>query len=208
MLWESGAWYVAGSTGESNANVRTELRPTGAMTENGEHGEVVRLLMEHRSSLFAFILAIVRNYDTAEDVLQEVSVAVCEASDQFRPGSNFGAWAREIARRRVLANHRAAARFPVGMTDEALRRLEEGFKRADTQASTKQRIDALRYCLQTLTQAARRLLQLRFACRFGHREIAEQVDRQPESVRKSIYRSRQTLRTCIERRLSAVGSEA
>jgi RNA polymerase sigma-70 factor (ECF subfamily) len=178
------------------------------MSESGEHGEPVRLLMEHRSSLFAFILAIVRDYDTAEDVLQEVSVAVCEASDQFRPGTNFGAWAREIARRRVLANHRAAARFPSSMTDEDLQRLEAGFERADSQASAKQRIDALRYCLETLTQAARRVLQLRFACRFSHREIAEQVDRQPESVRKSIYRSRQALRTCIERRLSAGGSEA
>lgn len=178
------------------------------MTESGEHGEVVRLLMEHRSSVFAFILAIVRDYDTAEDVLQEVSVAVCEASDQFRPGTNFGAWVHEIARRRVLANHRAAARFPASMTDENLRRLEAGFERADSQASAKQRMDALRHCLQTLTQTARRLLQLRFACRCNHREIAEQVDRQPESVRKSIYRSRQALRTCIERQLSALESDA
>ena len=36
------------------------------MTESGGRGEVVRLLMEHRSSLFAFILAIVHDYDAAE----------------------------------------------------------------------------------------------------------------------------------------------
>ena len=180
----------------------------GAMTESGEHGEVVRLLMEHRGSLFAFILAVVRDYDAAEDVLQEVSVAVCEASDQFRVGTNFGAWAREIARRRILANNRAGARFPASMTDEDLRRLEAGFEKADSQASVKQRIGALRRCLDTLTDASRRILQLRFAGRFSHLEIAEQVDRKPESVRKAIYRARQALRTCIERRLHEVEGQA
>jgi len=178
------------------------------MTESSGRGEVGRLLMGHRTSLFAFILAIVRDYDAAEEVLQEVSVAVCEASEQFRLGTNFGAWAREIARRRILAHNRAAARFPGSLTDEDLRRLEAGFEQADSQASAKKRIDALRRCLETLTHASRRLLQLRFAGRFSHREIAEQVDRQAESVRKAIYRSRQTLRSCIQRRLNAVEGEA
>lgn len=178
------------------------------MTESREHGEVVRLLMEHRSSLFAFILAIVRDYDTAEEVLQDVSVAVCELSDQFRAGTNFGGWAREIARRRILAHNRAAARFPGSLTDEDLQRIEAGFQRADSQATARERIGTLRRCLGNLTHASRRLLQLRFADRFSHQEIADLVDRQPDSVRKSIYRSRQTLRTCIDRKLSSVGNEA
>jgi RNA polymerase sigma-70 factor (ECF subfamily) len=177
------------------------------MTESGGHGEVVRLLMEHRSSLFAFVLAIVRDYDTAEEVLQEVSVTVCEASDQFQPGTNFGAWTREIARRRILAHNRMVARIPASLTDEDLRRLEAGFATADSQASARERIGALRRCLETLTQASRRLLQLRFAGHCSHREIAEQVDRQPESVRRAIYRSRQALRVCIERRLSVAEGE-
>ncbi len=171
------------------------------MTDFSQHNEVVRLLIEHRNSLFAFILAIVRDYDKAEDVLQEVSVVVCEASHQYQPGTNFGAWVREIARRRILASNRMASRLPVGLTDEHLQLLEVGFARADSKSSGRQRVDALRHCLQTLTQTSRRLLHLRFASRFSHREIAEAVDRQPDSVRKSIYRSRQALRTCIERRL-------
>lgn len=120
------------------------------MTKSGEPGEVVRLLIEERTSLFTFILAIVRDYYAAEDVLQEVSVAVCESSDQFQPGTNFGAWAREIARRRMLASRRAALRFPAALTDDNLPRLEAAFEQVDSQVSTKQRIGALRRCLEML----------------------------------------------------------
>src|SRR5690606_32060643 len=35
--------------------------------------DVVRLLMEHRDSLFAYILAVTRDFDIAEEVFQETS---------------------------------------------------------------------------------------------------------------------------------------
>ncbi|MCA9068477.1 MAG: sigma-70 family RNA polymerase sigma factor [Planctomycetaceae bacterium] len=177
------------------------------MAENSEQKEVVRLLMEQRTGLLAYILAIVRDYDLAEDVLQEVSMTVCEISDQFREGTNFGAWVREIARRRILAHNRAAARFPGNLTREELNQLDAGFESVESEASMRERLNALRRCLQTLTNLSRRLLQLRFAGRYPYREIAEQIGRQPESVRKTVYRSRQVLRTCIERRLGLVDGE-
>lgn len=178
------------------------------MAETGERGEVMRRLMEHRSSLFAFILVIVRDYDAAEEVLQEVSVAVCEASEQFRLGTNFGAWAREIARRRILAHNRVAGRLPGGLSDEELRNMEAAFDRTDEHSAIHERMGALRRCLRTLTPLVRRILHLRYAARFSHREIADQVDREPESVRKAIYRSRQALRACIERRLGIAEGDA
>ena len=71
------------------------------MTEVDPISNVVRLLMEHRASLFSYIYTAVRDFDVAEEVFQEVSVAVCESYESFEPGTNFRAWAREIARRRV-----------------------------------------------------------------------------------------------------------
>ncbi|GAG03664.1 unnamed protein product, partial [marine sediment metagenome] len=44
------------------------------MEESGHHAEVVRLLMERRNSLFAYILAVVRDYHVTEDIIQEVSM--------------------------------------------------------------------------------------------------------------------------------------
>ena len=162
--------------------------------------EIVRLLMEHRGTLFAFIYASVRDYDVAEEVLQDVSVVVCENSESFELGTNFGAWAREIARRRILAYYRTSKRFPSPLSDEELRNLQAGFDAVDD-TSAKQRMASLSKCLESLKPFAKQLIQLRYAGRFSLGEIGERVDRQPESVRKALYRTRQTLRECIERRL-------
>ncbi len=162
--------------------------------------EIVRLLMEHRGTLFAFIFASVRDYDAAEEVLQDVSVVICENGESFEVGTNFGAWSREVARRRILAYYRSAKRFPGRLSDEDLRNLQAGFDAVDD-TSTKLRMTSLSSCLETLKPFAKRLVQLRYAGRFSLCEIGEQVGRQPESVRKALYRTRQNLRECIERRL-------
>ncbi len=168
--------------------------------ERRMRNEIVRLLMEHRGTLFAFIYASVRDYDIAEEVLQDVSVVICQDSESFELGTNFGAWAREIARRRILAYYRNSKRFPDPLSDEELRNLQAGFDAVDD-VSAKRRMASLAKCLESLKPFAKRLLQLRYAARFSLCEISRQVGRQPESVRKALYRTRQTLRECIERRL-------
>ena len=59
--------------------------------------QFVKLLMEHRSLLHSFIYALVRDVHLAEDILQEMGVVLWTKFGEFRSGSNFGAWAREIA---------------------------------------------------------------------------------------------------------------
>ena len=45
---------------------------------------VTRLLMSHRTALYGYIFACVRNHADAEDILQNVSVAVTESIEQLR----------------------------------------------------------------------------------------------------------------------------
>src|SRR5438270_8539303 len=80
--------------------------PEGAL----QQGQVARLLMQHRATLYGYIFACVRNHADAEDILQNVSVAVMESIDQLRDEAGFLPWSREIARRRVLAHTRLAQR--------------------------------------------------------------------------------------------------
>lgn len=168
-----------------------------------QRARVVRLLVEHRSAIFAFILTAVRDYDVAEEVFQEVSVAICESFAGYTEGTSFTAWAREIARRRILAQWRSDRRFPLLLSDTALAELSEGFAEVESQGASRQRKTALRACLESLKPASRRLLELRYASRLQLAEIADRVNRHGESVRKALYRIRQFLRQCVERRLRA-----
>ena len=74
-----------------------------------QRGQVARLLMQHRATLYGYIFACVRNHADAEDVLQNVCVAVTESIDRLTSEDGFLPWAREIARRRILAHRRSGA---------------------------------------------------------------------------------------------------
>lgn len=169
--------------------------------------EVLRLLLEHRDSLFAFIFAIVRDFHVAEDLFQEASVAVCESAADFQLGTSFGAWAREIARRRVLAYFRSSRRTDELLTALSVQLLHEAFDRAEAEAVGQARIDALQRCLAALSPWVQRIIQLRFAAQMSLEQIAQHIQRQPESVRKALYRGRQLLRECIERRLKSTTTD-
>ncbi len=183
-----------------------EISPESAATPH----EAVRLLMEQRSMILGFIHAIVRDSDAAEEVFQEVCVAVCESYAGFEPGTNFGAWAREIARRRIFAHRRKQARLPVALTDAGLARLQMGFDQLDEEVHSvgHMRLRALRQCLQQVGARQRKLIAMRYEDRMSLSAIAERMARQPESVRKALYRTREALKGCIDHRVSLGMAEA
>ena len=82
------------------------------MAECGSTSKMVRMLMEHRATLFAYIYTAVRDFDVAEEVFQETSVAVCESHASFEPGTNFSAWAARLPGEESLPQWRSNSRFP------------------------------------------------------------------------------------------------
>lgn len=166
-----------------------------------DRNQIFRLLLEHRNSLLAFIMSATRDLDTAEEIFQEVSLAICESADQFEMGTNFGAWAREIARRRIQAFWRKRQRLPIGMSDETLEGLSVAFEAEEEKLAPRARRGALQKCLLELKPFVRQLFERRYEQRKSLSEIAQLVNRRPESVRKALYRGRMALRQCIERRV-------
>lgn len=177
-------------------------------TENeGQRGEVLKLLLDQRSRLFGFVLSIVRDFDRAEDVFQDVSLVICESHSEFELGTDFGAWSREIARRRILSHHRAHVRGPVSLPDEALKHIQAGFDALEKVDNSMQesRVKAMRGCLEKVESAARKFLAMRYEKGMRLEEMAAESKQHPESIRKALYRTRQILRECIERRMRREG---
>src|SRR6185295_13104725 len=63
----------------------------------------VRLMTEHQGRLFGYIFSLLGDPDAANDVLQEANVILWRDSREFRPGSNFKAWAFRVAHFQVMA---------------------------------------------------------------------------------------------------------
>jgi RNA polymerase sigma-70 factor (ECF subfamily) len=163
-------------------------------------GQVARLVMVHRTALYGYIFACVRNHADAEDILQNVSVAVTESIGSLADEKGFLPWAREIARRRVLA-HRRLSRREQPIDPELLARLAEAADRVEQQQPASEQRAALLACLEALPGQSRRLIAMRYdGSVSGMAELARKFGRSVQGIYAQVKRIKIALRDCVERR--------
>lgn len=165
--------------------------------------QIARLLMQYRTALYGYIYACVRDHVDTEDILQNVSVAVTESFDQLAREEEFLPWAREIARRRVLAFCRKAKRErPVDPA--VVQSLAEAEARVEQENPANSQHSALLACLEKLAPARRELILLRYDRGTSSvEEIAQRLGRTVQSVYAAVKRIKATLRACVQRTLAA-----
>ncbi|MEM7143644.1 MAG: sigma-70 family RNA polymerase sigma factor [Verrucomicrobiota bacterium] len=164
--------------------------------------EVAQLLIEHRAALLGYLLSCVRHFADAEDLFQDVSLAAIQSAGDLRTREGFLPWAREIARRRVLAHFRKSKRM-APIDPELATRLAETAAEIDVAREVPERIEALRACLDALPLESRKLIALRYE---DHRrpveKIAEKFGRSVQATYAILKRSRLLLRDCVDQKLS------
>jgi RNA polymerase sigma-70 factor (ECF subfamily) len=164
--------------------------------------QIARLLIQHRTALYGFIYACVRNHDDTEDILQNVSAAVTESFSQLKDESGFLPWAREIARRRILA-HRRTARREMPCDPELVRALAEASERVEHDEPAPVHRAALMACLESLPGESRKLITMRYDGTSGNvSKLAEYFGRSVQSIYAQIKRIKIALRECVSRRLA------
>lgn len=178
--------------------MRTEI-PNAA--DRGE--EFLRLFAQAQRRIHAYILALVYDTNTAADLLQEVNIVLWRKFDQYQAGTNFFAWAREIARFAVLRHRQINAGRIVMLDPQVLDELADRF--ADTMPPNDEdcRRQALDTCLQKLAEADRELILARYRPGASVKAIAERAERTVNSVSQSLSRIRRVLAECVERTVHA-----
>ena len=106
---------------------------------------VQALFVQHHSMLRAFILALVPDFNTAQDVLQETFLTVTSKANEFTPGTNFFNWARAIARYKIL---QATSVRRTGMLSAAAM---ESLSAVEVPVTDDRRIPLLNTCIEGLT---------------------------------------------------------
>jgi RNA polymerase sigma-70 factor (ECF subfamily) len=147
----------------------------------------------------AFISSAVRNHADAQDILQDVAVAILDHHASPPLGGNFTAWTIGIARHKIADHFRQKARLQLVMTEEVLQNIADAFSsRVDVWTAEGH---ALELCLNRVKGVAKDLLNLRYREGYSPQEIAGRLGRTSEAIRASLLRIRRSLRECIERRL-------
>jgi RNA polymerase sigma-70 factor (ECF subfamily) len=167
------------------------------MTSSPGRDDVLREFVKHRSNLFAFVLSIVRDFAFAEEVLQEVAVVVCDQWEDFQPGTNFGAWASRIARNKIFNLNRVSRRELL-LSPEAIAGIERAAE-AEPETSS---LDAVRKCLEGVTDRIRSVLLMRYREGLSGAEIARRTKSTVTAVHMALSRARSVLARCVEARVA------
>lgn len=160
----------------------------------------VTLLREHQNQVFAYLFSLVRGMEDTEDLFQQASLVLWKKFDEFEPGSNFFAWACQIARFEVTNFLRRKQQESRAFSDEAMERLADMQANVAVEESARQ--EALDHCLEQLPEKQNQLLRDCYDGRRTVREIAASLGRTTHSVYSSLRHIRQQLHDCILRFLA------
>ena len=151
--------------------------------------------------LYAYILMLVGDPLAAHDILQDTNVVLWEKFGDFEKGTNFFAFAREVARYRVLRYRQIHSRGIVLMEPALLEAIIDRVHGGDDDADRDYHA-ALRECLGKLSDSDGSLIRQRYTPGFTVKDFAESSGRTENAVSQSLKRIRQLLKTCIERTIS------
>jgi RNA polymerase sigma-70 factor (ECF subfamily) len=165
--------------------------------------QILHDILRHQLRLRAFLRCLAVRSSDIEDVLQDVNVVLLEKADEFRPGTDFWAWASQIARFKALNQVRKYARERIVFDEAACERMVDIVELRLRELD--ERRDALEQCLKRLPESQRRLLDLRYSGGQTADRIAELIGRPAGSIRQTLYRIRAALLACIEGRLALEG---
>ena len=151
-----------------------------------------------QSRIYAYILSFIPHHADADDVLQEVITLMWRKFDKFEPGTDFLAWALGVARFKIM-EHRRSSKTTVQFNDDVIQTIETEGVFEITQRND--RNDALRDCLNKLSQNDRMLISLKYNEEIPVKEIALRINWSVIAVYRTLARIHENLLVCIRRTL-------
>ena len=160
----------------------------------------VELLTRYQQRIFLFILSLVPNQGEAEEVLQETTLVLWRKFGEFKPGTNFKAWAFRIAYLKVQQywDRRGHDRL----------RFDEAFLRRVADMATKVpdtvdlRREAMARCLEKLPKKDRDMIRCRYRVGGSVRAAAKELGRSTHAIYKALVRVRRILHDCVRIKLA------
>jgi RNA polymerase sigma-70 factor (ECF subfamily) len=169
---------------------------------------VLRQLLSRRRELLGYIRALVRDWDAAEDVFQEVCVIVLNKRDALVAGDGLKAYFRTTARHAALALLEKRGRAPATLSPELLDAFERAWSRAPSEQSSA-KMELLQDCVRQLPPRSRQLLALRYEAQLTGQALGDKIGSTAESAYVALSRIHRALKNCVtQRSMTGGGFEA
>lgn len=148
--------------------------------------------------LLGFLSARAGNQQLAEELLQDVMLAVWDNAAKFEGRSKVKTWLLVIARNRAINAHRRK-RLPVIDINDAFGLSSDDTSPMDA-AIRSDAQDAVRDALQELPEAQREVLVLVFYHQLTGPEVAEVLDISVGTVKSRLHRAKEALKGILSQR--------
>lgn len=173
-----------------------------SVVENQHHQDsFVRLLSAHSRQIFGFILTLALNRTDAEDIFQNTSVTLWKKFPTYREGTNFRAWACQVAYLEAVEHRRRKSRMYRLLNDRAFQALAAEAMQPLEDADRRE--DALAGCLEKLSKTERKLIESRYFNAESPKQIAEQSSKSVHAIYRSLARIHEALLQCVQRSITA-----
>jgi len=159
------------------------------------------LFMMNEDSVYRYILALTGNYTEADDLMQETAVTMLSRFDQFKPDSNFAAWALTIARFKVMSHRKQKKHDPACFSEETFNNLVLTLGRSVE--SSDELVGVLQKCLSKLKESDRKIVSMRYEHHTTTKETAQKTGRSIDGLYQTLARIHDLLHKCIRNTLTS-----
>jgi RNA polymerase sigma-70 factor (ECF subfamily) len=173
-----------------SAYATTDLDLIAAIAR-GDRNAMRTLYGRHNVKVFRFVLRMVRNEATAEELVSDVFLDVWRVADRFEGRSQVSTWILAIARNKAITSLRA--RTTAELDDEATNAIVDDSEGQDVALENKDRNALLRECLTSLTAAHREIIDLVYFHEKTVEEIAEIMSIPANTVKTRMFYARKHL---------------
>ncbi|HEV3260057.1 MAG TPA: sigma-70 family RNA polymerase sigma factor [Gemmataceae bacterium] len=159
----------------------------------GDRAAFEELVASYQQRLRYFLRKMLRDTQSADDLLQDVWIAVFRGVGRLADPAAFPAWLYQVARRQVCRalRKRRQPHYPLEEIDLAEDDREEDFSAEDAE-----RVHA---ALEQIAPEHREVLLLRFMEEMPYEDIARVIGCQVGTVRSRLHYAKHALRRVIER---------
>ncbi len=149
--------------------------------------------------IYSYLIIMVHDRDAAEELAQETATILWSKFDDYEEGTNFGAWAISIARLKALEYLRKRKRSQMIFNDRFYEMVAD--RAAQSSEELPDHVEALRKCLEKLSENQKKLLAMRFKKNDSIKKISQITGRPLGSLYHFFSKMIRALRDCINKQL-------
>lgn len=157
--------------------------------------DFVRQLVQHQNKIHAFILALVPDWNDADDILQDTAEVMWRKYGNNIKIDNFAALGIGIARNIIYSHYRNKKKQESLLQDDILENVA-GFAQ-ELSSYADERISVLRNCLAKLAVKDKELIRLRYEEGLNVKSVAQVSKRSVDGLYKSLGRIHDSIMRCV-----------